>query len=186
MTLEEGGIDEEEGLIVREGDGGRPEVPHVSGVDEEGSSRRVHSRQHLGVDNILEGQLTHIVPMFVISVLPEKGYSTLCVIDIKLGHVKIINEIDKFLFTLRTELFSCNFFQKLLELHLQIGGIGVVGEVDELIVETVRVVFHNGTEAAFGDGCFTSSCQSDQQNWMVDEDKFLDEIFGSHTFFGGD
>ena len=126
VALEEGGVDEEEGLVVGEGDGGGPEVPHVPGVDEEGTSRRVHGCQHLGVDDILEGQLSNIVPMFVIGMLPEKGDGALCVINIKLGHVEIINEIDKFLFALGAELFSCNFLQKLLELHLKICGIGVV------------------------------------------------------------
>ena len=126
VALEEGGVYEEERFVIGEGDGSSPEVPHVSGVDEEGAGRRVHSRQHLGVDDILEGQLSNIVPMFVIGVLPEKGDGALCVIDIKLGHVEIINEIDKFLFALGAELFSCNFLQKLLELHLKICGIGVV------------------------------------------------------------
>ena len=186
MALEEGGVDEEEGLVVGEGDGGGPEVPHVPGVDEEGTSRRVHGCQHLGVDDIFKGQFSNIVPMFIVSMLSKKCNGTLSIIDVKLGHVEIIDEINKFLLALRTELLSSNFLQKLFELDLQIGGIGVIGEVDKLVVEAIGVVFDDGSEAAFGDGCFTSSCQSDQQNWVVDEDEFLYEVFCGHAFFGGD
>lgn len=71
--------------------------------------------------------------MFVVSMLSEKGNSTLGVVLIELGHVQIVNEVDELEFPWRTELLSCLLLQGLLQLNLEIRRVSVVVEVNLLV-----------------------------------------------------
>lgn len=122
--------------------------------------------------------------MFIVCMLPEEGDSTLSIIDIELRHVKIIDKVDKFLLSRRTELLTCDFLQELFELNLEIGGVSVVREVNELIIETIGKLLHNGPETSFSQSCLTTPSQTDQKNRMIHKDKLLYEEFSSDTFLG--
>lgn len=58
--------------------------------------------------------------MFVIGMLSQKGDGALCIVDIELRHVEIIDEIDEFLFAGWTKLFTCDFLKELFQLNLKI------------------------------------------------------------------
>lgn len=75
--------------------------------------------------------------------LSKEGNSALSIVNVELGHVKVVNEIDKFLFSRGTKLFTSNFLKELLQLDLKICGISIVREVDELIVEVLRKLLNN-------------------------------------------
>lgn len=150
MSLKESWIDEEERFVIRERNGDCPEMSHVSRINIERTSRWIHSCYHLSIDDIFECEFSNIIPMLIICMLSKQSNSTLSVIGIELRHVKVINEIDKFLFSWWTKLFSCNFLQKLLKLDLQIAGISVIWEVNELIVEILRQFLHYCPQTSFG------------------------------------
>lgn len=120
----------EERVIVREGNGNCPKMPHVPGVYEEGTCTGIQSRKSLCVDNVLQGKFSDIIPMLVVSVLSQKTDSTLGVILIELWHVQIINKVNKFLLPGWTKLFSSNFLQELFQLDLQIARVSIIREVD--------------------------------------------------------
>jgi len=65
-------------------------------------------------------------------------------------------------------------------LDLKIARIDVIREVDKLIVEVIRHFFNNGSKASFGKGSLTTTGQTNQQNWMVDKDEFLDVKFSGN------
>ena len=88
-------------------------MPHVSGVNIERTSTRVHGCEQLGVYNVLECKFSNIVPVLIVCMLSQQGDGTLSVIYIKLGHVQIIYEVDKFLFAGWTKLLTSDLLQEL-------------------------------------------------------------------------
>ena len=82
-----------------------------SWIDDERASGGVHGSNQLGILDILNGKLTLIIPMFIISVLTEKGNSVLGVIRISGWHVHIINEVN--------ELTLANWSKSLTSLFLK-------------------------------------------------------------------
>ena len=73
MARQESVEDLEQGLIVREGHVGDPEVPLVTGVHEEGAGRRVHGGEVLGVGDLLQGQLADVIPVLHVYGLAQEG-----------------------------------------------------------------------------------------------------------------
>lgn len=100
--------------------------------------------------------------MLIIGMLSKQTDGTLCVIDIELWHVEIVDEINQLLFARWSKLFASNLLEELFELHLQVTGISVVGEVYQLKVEVVRMFLHDCTQCSFGQCSLTTTGQSDQ------------------------
>jgi hypothetical protein len=63
VTRQESIEDLEQRLIIRERYIGDPEVPLITRVDIEGTSRRVHRSKVLSISDFLKRQLTNIIPM---------------------------------------------------------------------------------------------------------------------------
>ena len=118
-------------------------MSHIPWIDKEGTCRRVHSCQSLGVDDILQSKLTHVVPVFVVCMLSQQTNCRLGIIDIQLWHVEIVNEIDQLDLTRRPKLFASFLFKGLFELDLQIASISVVIEVDLLVSEAILLSFND-------------------------------------------
>ena len=95
MLTQEGVVDREDRSLLRETDGGNPEVTLQTWVHEEGTSSGVHTGNEEGVLDLLKGQLCLVIPMVVVLELSNESNSTLCVIGIKSWHVEIINEVDQ-------------------------------------------------------------------------------------------
>lgn len=70
--------------------------------------------------------------MTVVGVLTQQRDGGLRVVWVELRHVQVIDEVDQAALTLRTELTTSFLLERLLELSLQVSGVGVVVEVDQL------------------------------------------------------
>ena len=97
MSGEESVENLEKRLIIRESDIGDPEVPLISWVDVERTSRGVHTGKVLSVGYFLDLQLLNVVPMLSIDCLSEKGDGSLSSQTIILRHVQIIDKEDHLL-----------------------------------------------------------------------------------------
>ncbi len=69
-------------------------MPLVPRVNEERTCRRIHRSDCLRINDIFQLELTNIVPMAIICVLTEQGYSSLGIVGIELRHVEVIDEVD--------------------------------------------------------------------------------------------
>lgn len=63
------------------------------------------------------------------------------VILIKLGHVEIVDKVNKLLLAWWAELLAGYFFQELLQLDLEIAGVSVIRKIDQLIVIVLGELF---------------------------------------------
>jgi hypothetical protein len=95
MSGEESVENLEKRLIIRESYIGDPEVPLISWVDVERTSRGVHTGKVLSVCYFLDLQLRNVVPMLSIDCLSEKGNGSLSSQTIILRHVQIINKVNQ-------------------------------------------------------------------------------------------
>jgi len=99
MLAQESVVNCEQRSLLRERNSKSPEMSLKSWVDLEWTSSGVHTSSIKSVLNILKSQLASIIPMLVVLVLSQEWDSCLSIVRIKLGHVKIIDEIDKLEFT---------------------------------------------------------------------------------------
>lgn len=100
--------------------------------------------------------------MLVVSMLSQQRDGALCVIRIKLWHVKVIDKVDEFLLSWWSILLTGNLFQKLLQLNLKIRGVSIIREVDQLIVVVLGEFLNDGSQDTLGQLGLTATCQTDQ------------------------
>lgn len=86
----------ERGLLGH-ANGEKPEVPLETGIDYEGTSCVIHGCDKLSVLDLHERQLVLVIPMLVISVLPQKSNGSLSVVGIWAGQVQVIHEVEELL-----------------------------------------------------------------------------------------
>jgi hypothetical protein len=133
VLVEEGGENCKERARLRELDSTKEEVALETGIHDERTSSWVHcSNIHCALD-LLDGQLLSIVPVFVIFMLSDKSNSTLGVIVVEGGHVKVINEVDQLVLANRSVDLTSATLELLLKDCLQKHRVGVEVEVDDLL-----------------------------------------------------
>lgn len=81
--------------------------------------------------------------MSIIRVLSQQSNRILRVIGVQFRHIEIINKIYHIDFSRRTKLSTRFFLQSLLQLTLQIRGVRIIIEVNQLIGVTIWFLSHN-------------------------------------------
>jgi len=167
-----------EGRLFWETYSEKPEMSLKTWVNEERTGSWVHGSDQLSVLDILEGKLTLIIPMLVVSVLSEKSNSTLGVIWITHWHVHVIDEVDELEFTNWGECLTSFLFKDLLQVHLKQVSISIEVEVDNLL----EIVTVNNTgklvQKTFDNLSLSTSCKTNK-NWaMVDLDELSHQVRG--------
>jgi hypothetical protein len=134
----------------------------------------------LSVGDFLQTQFGNVIPMLHVLMLSQQSNGCLCVVRISLWSIQIINEVNQFGLTSWPILFTSLLFQHLFHHGLQIVTICVVVEVDNLEIECF---LHSGNsfstyflQNTFSKSCFTTSCISDQQNRVLDNQELLNEF----------
>lgn len=115
MLVKESGEDREEGCRLRELDCAEEEVALKTRVNDERTSSGIHRCDVHSALDLLNCELCTIVPMLVVFVLANEGNSTLGVIRIKSGHVKIINEVNELILANRPIDLSSSTLELLLQ-----------------------------------------------------------------------
>ena len=115
MLVKESGEDRKEGSRLRELDCAKEEVALKTRVNDERTSRGIHRCDVHSALDLLNCELCTIVPMLVVFVLANEGDSTLGVIRIKSGHVKIINEVNELILANRPIDLASSTLELLLQ-----------------------------------------------------------------------
>ena len=115
MLIQEGTKDGEKRSLLRELNRTKEEVALQTWIDDEGTSSGIHRCDVHSALDLLNCELCTIVPMLVVFVLANEGDSTLGVIRIKSGHVKIINEVNELILANRPIDLSSSTLELLLQ-----------------------------------------------------------------------
>ena len=133
MLVEECGENREKRARLRELDSAKEEVALEAGIDDKGTGSWVHcSNIHCALD-LLNGQLLSIIPVLVILMLSDESNSTLGVIVVASGHVKVINEVDELVLADRSVDLTGTTLELLLKDCLQKHRVSVEVKVDDLL-----------------------------------------------------
>lgn len=158
----------------------------VSWVHWESTSWWVHTCEMLSIRDFFQTQLGNIIPMLHVLMLSQQSNRCLGVVRVSLWSIQIINEVNQFGFTSWSILFTSFLFQHLFHHCLQIVTICVVVEVDNLEIECFLHSWNSFStyflQNTFSKSCFTTSCISDQQNRMLDNQELLDEFWCRNGF----
>jgi hypothetical protein len=140
MLGHESTVDRVQGVAFREVNGQKPEPTLEARVDDERSSSSVHGGDVLSVGDLLHDELLLIVPMAVIEMLSNESDSSLGFIRVKLGHVQVIDKVDQFYFTRRSESSTTFLLELRLKHSLEQSRVG-----EEIKVNCLRFIVLRGS-----------------------------------------
>ncbi len=119
--------------------------------------------------------------MTIICMLSQKSDGGLSIIFIKLWHIQVIDEVNHDDFSGGSKLTTCLLFQSLFQLRLEIVGICVIVEVDNLESIVLWFIGNNFLQDTLGELSFTRTGVTNQEALMFREDIVFNEIRGGNV-----
>jgi hypothetical protein len=127
------------------------EMSGKTDINEERSGLGVHaSNEHDVSNSLLDGEISSIVVSVIVDELSDEGNGLLSEILVNLGHVEIINKVDKSLTSGRSIKGTGSLINVRLNNNLETHGVGVrveidLGSEDRIGINVLEVILHNGS-----------------------------------------
>jgi hypothetical protein len=132
------------------------EMSGKTDINKEGSGLGVHaSNKHDVGNSLLDGEISSIIVGVIVNELSDEGNGLLGEIFINLGHVQIINKVNKSLSSGRTVKSTSSLINVRFNNNLKTHGVSVRVEInlsseDGIGINILEVILHNGSLTSTG------------------------------------